>query len=175
VLTSTEADNGEMPYLHMTSKEVRHFHETWLKTEPEWMQAWETMQAMFRHQGYMEEPVLGRRSGNLSDGKKNEVVNFPILAAETSVMRIAEQALIEAFPWDFERKHGLIHQCHDSIAIEFPAPPGLEKWGPKKGEPLPAELEAIRKHVEELMTVRVPGWEVTMTTEASVGRNLKEA
>ena len=175
VLTSTEADNGEMPYLHMTSKEVRHFHETWLKTEPEWMQAWETMQALFRHQGYMEEPVLGRRSGNLSDGKKNEVVNFPILAAETSVMRIAEQALIEAYPWDFERKHGLIHQCHDSIAIEFPAPPGLEKWGPKKGEPLPAELEAIRKNVEELMTVRVPGWEVAMTTEASVGRNLKEA
>jgi hypothetical protein len=175
VLTSTEADNGEMPYLHMTSKEVRHFHETWLKTEPEWMSAWETMQALFRHQGYMEEPVLGRRSGNLSDGKKNEVVNFPILAAETSIMRIAEQALIEAFPWDFERKHGLIHQCHDSIAIEFPAPPGLEKWGPKKGEPLPAELEAIRKRVEELMTVRVPGWEVTMTTEASVGRNLKEA
>lgn len=175
VLTSTEADNGEMPYLHMTSKEVRHFHETWLKTEPEWMSAWERMQALFRHQGYMEEPVLGRRSGNLSDGKKNEVVNFPILAAETSVMRIAEQALIEAFPWDFERKHGLIHQCHDSIAIEFPAPPGLEKWGPKKGEPLPAELEAIRKRVEELMTVRVPGWEVTMTTEASVGRNLKEA
>lgn len=175
VLTSTESDNGEMPYLHMTSKEVRHFHETWLKMEPEWMQAWERMQALFRHQGYMEEPVLGRRSGNLTDGKKNEVVNFPILAAETSVMRIAEQALIEAFPWDFERKHGLIHQCHDSVAIEFPAPPGLEKWGPKKGEPLPAELEAVRKKVEELMTVRVPGWEVVMTTEASVGRNLKEA
>ena len=35
-------------------------------------------------QGYIEEPVMGRRSGGLSDGKKNEVVNFPILAAESS-------------------------------------------------------------------------------------------
>lgn len=175
VLTSTEADNGEMPYLHMTSKEVRHFHETWLKNEPEWLQAWEAMLSMYKHQNYMEEPVLGRRSGGLSDGKKNEVVNFPILAAETSIMRIAEQSLIHAFPWDHRRKHGLIHQCHDSVAVEIPAPAGLEKWKPVKGEALPAELERYRKQVEECMTVRVPGWEVPLTAEASVGRNLKEA
>ena len=175
VLTSTESDNGEMPYLHMTSKEVRHFHETWLKNEPEWMTAWETMLSVYRHQGYMEEPVLGRRSGGLSDGKKNEVVNFPILAAETSIMRLAEQALIHAFPWNLGKRTGLIHQCHDSIAIEIEAPPGLASWKPKKGEALPAELEAYRKRVEECMTVRVPGWEVPLTAEASVGRNLKEA
>jgi hypothetical protein len=36
----------------------------------------------YKHQGWMEEPVMGRRSGPLSDGKLNEVVNFPILAAE---------------------------------------------------------------------------------------------
>ncbi len=175
VLTSTEADNGEMPYLHMTSKEVRHFHETWLKTEPEWMQAWEAMLSIYRHQGYMEEPVFGRRSGNLTDGKKNEVVNFPILAAETSIMRVAEQHIIHAFPWDLDRRLGLIHQCHDSVAIEVEAPPGLEKWKPTKGEPLPPELERMRKTLEECMTVRVPGWEVPCTAEASVGRNLKEA
>jgi hypothetical protein len=175
VLTSTESDNGEMPYLHMTSKEVRHFHETWLKNEPEWMTAWESMLSIYRHQGYMEEPVLGRRSGNLSDGKKNEVVNFPILAAETSVMRLAEQALIRRFPWDLWNRTGLIHQCHDSIAIEIEAPPGLAGWKPTKGEALPPELEAYRREVEECMTVRIPGWEVPLTAEASVGRNLKEA
>ncbi len=175
VLTSTEADSGEMPYLHMTSKEVRHFHETWLKTEPEWQQAWDAMLSIYRHQGYMEEPVFGRRSGNLTDGKKNEVVNFPILAAETSIMRVAEQHIIHAFPWDLERRTGLIHQCHDSVAIEIHAPPGLEKWKPVKGEALPPELERYRKTLEECMTVRVPGWEVPCTAEASVGRNLKEA
>ncbi len=175
VLTSTESDNGEMPYLNMTSKEVRHFHETWLKNEPEWMEAWDAMLSVYRHQGYMEEPVLGRRSGGLSDGKKNEVVNFPILAAEASLMRLAEQALLAAYPWDLGKRTGLIHQCHDSIAIEIEAPPGLAGWKPKKGEALPPELEQHRKRVEECMTVRVPGWEVPLTAEASVGRNLKEA
>lgn len=175
VLTSTESDGGEMPYLNMTSKEVRHFHETWLKQEPEWAQAWETMLSIYRHQGFMEEPVLGRRSGGLSDGKKNEVVNFPILAAEASLMRLAEQALIAAYPWDLGQKLGLIHQCHDSVTVEIEAPPGLEKWKPTKGEALPPELEHQRKIVEECMTVRVPGWEVPLTAEASVGRNLKEA
>jgi len=175
VLTSTESDGGEMPYLNMTSKEVRHFHETWLKTEPEWMQAWEEMLLLYRHQGCMEEPVLGRRSGSLSDGKKNEVVNFPVLAAETSIMRLAEQALIHAFPWDLGRRTGLIHQCHDSVAVEVDAPPGLAGWKPVKGEALPPELERMRKQVEECMTVRIPGWEVALTAEASVGRNLKEA
>jgi DNA polymerase I-like protein with 3'-5' exonuclease and polymerase domains/uracil-DNA glycosylase len=175
VLTSTESDGGEMPYLHMASKEVRHFHETWLKNEPEWMAAWDVMLSMYRHQGFMEEPVLGRRSGGLGDGKKNEVVNFPILAAEASLMRLAEQALLAAYPWDLGKRTGLIHQCHDSVAVEIEAPPGLAGWKPVKGEALPPELERHRKRVEERMTVRVPGWEVPLTAEASVGRNLKEA
>ena len=175
VLTSTESDSGELPYLGMTTKEVRHFHETWLKTEPEWLTAWDAMQAIYKHQGFMEEPVMGRRSGLLSDGKKQEVVNFPILAAEASCMRLAEQALVHAFPWDLGRRTGLIHQCHDSVAVEVVAPPGLAGWKPAKGEALPPELEKLRKEVEECMTVRIPGWDVALTAEASVGRNLKEA
>jgi uracil-DNA glycosylase family 4 len=175
VLTSTESDNGELPYLGMTTREVRHFHEMWLKTEPEWLTAWDAMLAIHRHQGFMEEPVFGRRSGGLSDGKKQEVVNFPILAAEASCIRIAEQKLLHAFPWDLDRKLGLIHQCHDSVAVEVEAPPGLAGWKPVKGEALPPELERLRRQVEECMTVRVPGWDVPMTAEASVGRNLKEA
>lgn len=175
VLTSTESDSGELPYLGMTTKEVRHFHETWLKTEPEWLTAWDAMQAIYKRQGFMEEPVMGRRSGLLSDGKKQEVVNFPILAAEASCMRLAEQALVHAFPWDLGRRTGLIHQCHDSVAVEVEAPPGLAGWKPVKGEALPPELEKLRKQVEECMTVRIPGWDVPLTAEASVGRNLKEA
>ncbi len=65
--------------------------------------------------------------------------------------------------------------AHPRIAIEIERPPGCENWAPKKGEPLPAELERQRKIVEECMTVRVPGWPVALTAESTVGRNLKEA
>jgi len=176
VLTSTETDDGKMPYLKFEPREVRHFHNKWLKAEPEWMQAWQDMIKAYSHQGFMEEPVFGRRSGPLSDGKKNEVVNFPILAAESSIMRLAEQAIISEFPFDkWGKGTGMIHQCHDSIAVEIPLPDHLPPdWKPVKGEPLPAELEEARRLVEDCLTVSIPGWDVTMTAEAEVGRSLKD-
>lgn len=176
VLTSTETDDGRMPYLKFEPREVRHFHNKWLKAEPQWQDAWAQMLSKYSQQGFMEEPVFGRRSGPLSDGKKNEVVNFPILAAESSIMRLAEQAIIDEFAFDFAGKGtGMIHQCHDSIAVEVPLPDHLPPdWKPVEGEPLPPELEAARKRVEECMTVTIPGWEVTMTAEAEVGRSLKD-
>ena len=176
VLTSTETDDGRMPYLKFEPREVRHFHNKWLKAEPEWLNAWNEMLKHYNHQAYMEEPVFGRRSGPLSDGKKNEVVNFPILAAESSIMRLAEQAVIGEFPFDFAGKGtGMIHQCHDSIAVEIPLPDHLPRdWKPVNGEPLPPELEDAKRIVEESMTVTIPGWDVTMTAEAEVGRSLKD-
>jgi hypothetical protein len=176
VLTSTETDDGRMPYLKFETREVRHFHNKWLEAEPEWEVAWKQMMNMYDHQGYMEEPVLSRRSGPLSDGKKNEVVNFPILAAESSIMRLAEQAVIGEFPFDFAGKGtGMIHQCHDSIAVEIPLPSGVDPhWKPVRGESVPPEIERARKTIEECMTVTIPGWEVPMTSEADIGRSLKD-
>jgi len=176
VITSTETDNGELPYVGMTLREVRVMHDAWLQSEPEWAQAWEQMMIMYGRQGWMEEPVMGRRSGSLSDGKLNEVVNFPILAAESSIMRLAEVAVRDAFPFEFAgRGTGMIHQCHDSIAVEVPLPDGLDPlWKPTKGEPLPPELEQARRTLEECMTVAIPGWAVPMTAEADVGRTLKD-
>ena len=176
VLTSTETDDGRMPYLKFEPREVRHFHNKWLKAEPEWMDAWNQMLGQYNQQGFMEEPVFGRRSGPLSDGKKNEVVNFPILAAESSIMRLAEQAVIGEFPFDFAGKGtGMIHQCHDSIAVEIPLPENLPPdWKPVKGEPIPKALEDARRMVEDCMTVTIPGWSVTMTAEAEIGRSLKD-
>tara|TARA_Y100000114_G_scaffold36894_1_gene32418 strand:- start:6647 stop:8920 length:2274 start_codon:yes stop_codon:yes gene_type:complete len=175
VLTSTETDDGRMPYLKFETREVRHFHNKWLEAEPEWEIAWKTMMTRYDNQGFMEEPVLGRRSGPLSDGKKNEVVNFPILAAESSIMRLAEQAIISEFPFDYAGKGtGMIHQCHDSIAVEVPLPAGVDpNWEPGRGD-MPEEIHRIKNLVEECMTVTIPGWEVTMTAEADVGRSLKD-
>ena len=162
VLTSTETDGGELPYLGMTLREVRFIHAQWMRSEPEWMEAWKRMLEIYQYQGFMEEPVLGRRSGALSDGKKNEVVNFPILAAESSVMRLAEHRIMEEFPFDFAGPGtGMIHQCHDSITVEVP----------DAGE---KQLEEWKNLVQECMTWSIPGWSVTMTAEADIGQTLKD-
>ena len=122
----------------------------------------------------MEDPVFKRRSGPLSDGKKNEVVNFPILTAEGGIMRVAEQRIIHAFPSPGDGT-GLIHQCHDSVGLEVELPPGLPPgWAPEKGERLPPKLQYAKDYVEWAMTVHVPGWEVPITAEADIGRTLKD-
>ena len=110
----------------------------------------------------MEEPIFNRRSGLLSDGKKSEVVNFPILAAESSLMRVAEHRVMEAFPYDFAGKFtGLVHQCHDSLVVEVP----------DQGE---AQTQKWTRLLEECMTLDVPGWTVRMTAEGDFGKTLKD-
>lgn len=176
VLTATETDKAELPYLRMTLREVQHIHKQWLKSEPEWQDAWARMQKIYEREGSMTEPVFRRRSGPLSDGKKQEVVNFPILAAESSLMRMAEHAVMSAFPFDYAGKNtGMVHQCHDSIAVEVPLPPGFDPlWQPEPGVSLPPEIECLRRTVEDCMTLSLSGWPVPFTSEADVGRNLKE-
>ena len=159
VLTSTETDSGELPYLKFEPREVRHFHDRWMASEPEWQEAWASMMELYKRQGWMEEPAMRRRSGGLGDGGKNDVVNFPILAAESSLMRLAEHAVMDAFPFEkWGPGTGMIHQCHDSICVEVPEE--LGEWA--------------RGLLEECMTVRVPGWDVVLTSEADIGRTLKE-
>jgi uracil-DNA glycosylase family 4 len=176
VLTSTETDDAKLPYVGMTLREVRVMHDTWKSSEPEWQKAWDLMKNVYDRQGYMSEPIMGRRSGPLSDGKLQEVVNFPILAAEGSTMRLAEAQVREAFPFEYAGLGtGMIHQCHDSICVQAPLPKGFDPmWTPTKGEPLPPEIEKMKRTMEEAMTIKIPGWPVAMTAEADVGRTLKD-
>ena len=159
VITSTETDDAELPYLGMTVREVRLMHSAWLKSEPEWEQAWKAMQARYDRQGFMEEPLFRRRSGPLSDGKMQEVVNFPILACESSLMRIAEQQVLQAFPFGFAGPGtGMIQQVHDSIVVEVPA----------------GQAEQAAQTLAEAMTLHIPGWSIPVTAESAYGRTLKE-
>jgi hypothetical protein len=176
VLTSTENADGTLPYIKMTPAQVNVFNRVLHTAEPDWRQSWAAMVRLYDVQGYLKEPVMGRRSGVLSDGKKQEVVNYPILAAEASLMRIAEERVMRAFPHQFAGPGtGMIHQCHDSICVEVPLPKGFDPfWKPKKGEPLPPELERQRLKLEECMTLRIPGWPVVISAEADVGRTLAD-
>lgn len=66
-------------------------------------------------------------------------------------------------------------QVHDSIVVETKLPSDVDpSWVPRKGEPLPPSVEALRKRLEECMTVRIPGWPYALTAEADVGKSYAE-
>lgn len=171
-----EEGNSTLPYLSFKPEQVILFHRTWMEAEPDWIKSWEWEVEKWDRYGYSWDPIFQRRSGLLSGGKFNEVVNYPLLTAEAHVMRIAEWEVRRAFPFEHAGPGtGVIQQVHDSIIVETALPPGYDPlWSPKKGEPLPPEIEKMRRKLEECMTVKIPGWDFPMTAEADVGRSLAE-
>lgn len=178
VLDAAGKDTGNvaLPYLGFSDDQVIAFHRAWMESEPDWIAAWEYEMARFEAQGWVDDPVFLRRSGGLSDGKFNEVVNYPILTAEAHIMRLAEWNVRQAFPFEFAGAGtGPIQQVHDQIVVEIPLPQGFDPlWAPTKGEPLPPELERQQKLLEECMQIRIPGWELAIPAEGGCGRSLAD-
>lgn len=180
-----------LPYVNFSLQLVMGYVRKIQEQAPEWEQAWADMKRLYQENGgYMEDPIFFRRSGVLSGGKANEVVNYPILTAESSVMTIAEENARAAFP--FEGKGpgtGMIMQVHDSIKVEWSG----GEIRRRKEHPITGKLERIPSHMfgnkdfiwdkevehnrlrlEEAMTVTIPGWPVKMTCEARVGFTAKD-
>jgi len=149
----------ELPYLGFELRQVQFFDRVWHEAEPDWMVAWNDMLALYERQGYMEDPLFKRRSGGLMNGKKNEVVNFPVLSCEAAVMSIAEQRVLQSFPFEkWGPGTGLTAQVHDSLVVEVPE--HMAEWA--------------KAEMERCMTITVPGWPVPFTCEADVGLTWSE-
>ena len=192
--TSPELIDATLPNIRFQEKLVAEFREKWLSAEREWEPAWDRMAAEYAANGYMTEPVLGRRSGVLSGGKIQEVVNFPILAAEPSVMRLAEWRVRELFSFEHAGPGtGLVYQCHDSMTVETVGGrvrrlSETDVGFAERGMGLPegwhfdakrrlAWCPIVERQINDFrhaMTVHIPGWPVTYTVEAGCGLNLKE-
>ena len=185
----------ELPNIGMNLRDdVKPMIERHNAAEPDWDRAWQEMQDLYAAQGYMADPLFGRRSGMLSGGKAQEVVNFPVLACESAVMRLAEWSVRRAFPF---QKHGpgtgLISQVHDEVTVEWVGgrlerlsdgdkyqlqmkrPLGDGFVASNKSYKWCSEIEDNRRLLEHAMTVKIPGWDIPFTAEAGVGLDLKES
>lgn len=124
VITQTEQFNDDgtisLPYLRIALREVRAMHEKWMEgAKFEW--GWEKEMTAYKQQGFLVEPVMGRRRDFLDGENPNEIVNFPIQAAGASLMNIAILQVLDAIPFEhWGPGTGIINQCHDSIVVECP-------------------------------------------------------
>lgn len=194
--------NGDLVYARFPLAEVERLHRAWMRAEPEWKREWERSARQYvANGGWIEECIMGRRSGDLEGGKVQATCNFEILACEPSLMRLAEIEVLNAFPWDHDGPGtGLVNHCHDSLMVETAGrawygacpPKGAAQgydgtyWSVQRkpgsngqddvGKALfwDAATERKRRTMEEAMTVRIPGWPVVLTTEAKVGLNWLE-
>lgn len=141
VITSAEDKGGNLSYLDLSMREVRHMHSSWLGGVPEVPAGWDNEQSLFDAYGYLVDPVDGRRKDFLDGGTKQELANARTLMTEAALMNGCMLDATDAMPWGkWGRDTGMLTQTHDSMFWEVPdtgvyvengtfkASPGTPAW-----------------------------------------------
>lgn len=172
VITQTEQVNDDgtisLPYLRISMREVRAMHEKWMEgARFEW--GWEKEMTAYKQQGYLTEPVMGRRRDFLDGENPNEIVNFPIQAAGASLMNIAILQVLDAIPFEcWGPGTGVINQCHDSIVVECPLDGATLStdgtWNVPKGS-IPWRVKGIIEDAMNQTHSGLPGVKFTATAD----------
>ncbi len=161
VLTETENAAGDLIYLNLSVREVRQMHQNWLQNAKEFPAGWERELEAWRRDGFLAEPVMGRRRWFLDGENLNEMVNFPIQGAGASLIAKSMLELRERVPPGIWGPYtGLINQCHDALVLECPDEETARLGG---------------RLLEECMNQTAPGLPgVTFSATAAIGRTWKE-
>lgn len=117
VSSAVDERTGKLLFPGMTFKMVDAAHRAWLKANPEALAFWAYLMDHAKKYGYVREPVLGRIR-EVPSLDPNVIKNFPIQGAAAGVMGMGMSKVIQAIPFDYERRTGLVNQCHDAIAVE---------------------------------------------------------
>jgi DNA polymerase I-like protein with 3'-5' exonuclease and polymerase domains/uracil-DNA glycosylase len=123
-LTGKPRNDGttDLPYAKLPLRRVREMRENWLQGAREFEYGWEKEINEYREQGYLCEPVGGRRRDFLDGEDPNQLVNFKVQGGAAGLMNRAIIQLAEAIPLHkWGPGTGINNQCHDSIVVECPA------------------------------------------------------
>ena len=98
LIQKTEVENKDgttdLPYARLPLRQVREMHSNWLKGAPQFESGWETEINAYRRQGYLYEPITGRRRDFLDGEAPNEIVNFNIQCVPGHVRVITKDGYI---------------------------------------------------------------------------------
>lgn len=112
----------DLPYAKLPLRRVREMRENWLTGAREFEWGWEKEIDEYRQQGYLCEPVGGRRRDFLDGEDPNQIVNFKVQGGAAGLMNRAIVQLADAIPLHkWGPGTGINNQCHDSIVVECPA------------------------------------------------------
>jgi hypothetical protein len=188
-----------LPYLGLKLETVSEWVRRIYTMEKDWNRAWQkcidTYEANKRRNngvGFMESYYFHRRSGNLTDGKAQEVVNYPILSSEQDIMALMEFQVMDLFLTSWKKWNPMyLLQVHDAMKLEVDDPAGPNaprcryldggewKAGHSKAEQKSPGFRCkhcekrveLVKELEHAATITPPG-EIAYTVEGHWGWNL---
>lgn len=180
-IAAAENDKGELIFPWVTLRETDTLVRRWMKENPEYARWWESTINTYRRDGFLAEPVLGRRRFFLDGEDRNEIINYRVQAAGASCVTKASIALTDG-PLKFERwgpGTGLIQNGHDALMAEAPCVHLAN--GPYKGKdmifgghpPLAkgehCPLCDAAQAIGEAMTMKFADYDVTLTATPKIG------
>lgn len=164
-VTSVEdKKTGELIFAHYTEQKVEDLYETWMTKEPEWQRAWTMEVDLWKNQGFIADPILGRKLW-FRDEKETEIINGPILLTEAAIMHAVTQDFCKAVPFEYAGvSTGLINQCHDSLTAEVA----------DRGQGVQHEADRVAGIMNEVMNRSFQGLTIPIMGKAATGRTWQE-
>lgn len=151
VVMATFAADGSLPYVQTGVEVIEEMVGNWHLREPQWKRAWEREVELFRRDGYLADPICGRRIYFSDPNDKNQLYNARVLMTEAAIMGEATTELAEAIPVEYAgRGTGICHQNYDSIMVEAPI----------------ADGDRVKGLMMECMNRRYRGFDVLFSAEA---------
>ncbi len=158
IIQRAEDDDGNMLYAHYDLRQIRLLHRRWKSKAPEFEAWWKSAMRKFALDGYIEEVVWMRRR-YFAEEDYNAILNFGVQAGGFAVVAMSMLELVEKhIPFDFDNKIGLVNQLHDAVLLSVPE----------------ARAEEVKQIVDETLTRRVDGLDVTFSAEAEIGMTWKD-
>lgn len=124
-ITQAEDERGELIYADAELRETKLVYRKWLEFAPEIPQWWQATIDFYRRNGFVFEPILGRRRDCKEHGEDEEelnantIVNHPVQGANASWMRLAGEKILKRFPFGFDGPNtGVVLEAHDNYMIE---------------------------------------------------------
>jgi DNA polymerase I-like protein with 3'-5' exonuclease and polymerase domains/uracil-DNA glycosylase len=158
IIGRAEDDAGNMLYAHYDLRQIRVLHRRWKSKAPEFEQWWKNTVDQYKMDGYIEEVVWMRRR-YFAEEDYNAILNFGVQAGGFAVVAMSMLELVEKhIPFDFDNKIGLVNQLHDAVLLSVPE----------------ERAEEVKQIVDETLTRRVDGLDVTFSAEAEIGMTWKD-
>jgi len=123
VITSAEDNTGRLVYADLALRKVRMMVDDWKRGVPEITGWWYDIMAEFASQGYLAEPITGRRRYFLDgaqikkSGIDPHLINYKIQGAAAGHMNQSAVRVRDAVPFDFREGTGLCGQFHDALML----------------------------------------------------------
>jgi DNA polymerase-1 len=148
--------DGSRPYKDFAYQAADAAYRRWWNERSAIKKYFENGVRLWRVQGYLEEPLHGRRRHFL-DGEEEEkeaMSNYRIQSGAAADVNDAQERVFKAYPWGFAGPNtGIVHQNYDSLGIEVPTGTEVE----------------IGRHVKQLMHSMIG--DMPLPVDAQAGDN----